>query len=182
MQEIIRSLGFYQPFCSLMLHGKKETRWVRVGKKPPFPLGKYVLYSTLKPCSNAQLFDWCGPEIMSSIIDTLKVETTKDANGFALCTGELVNIRPMTVEDEKEAFVLSKGIQVRKDEEGNENEYMQWILEFENVERINQFYFKGKQGVGILTDEQKEKLNSITTVQVCDATDAKENYNCSVQK
>ena len=44
----IRTLGFYQPFGSLMLHGKIETRWVRKGKKPPFPLGKYIFYTTQK--------------------------------------------------------------------------------------------------------------------------------------
>lgn len=51
----IRTLGFYQPFGTLMLHGKIETRWVKVGKKPPFPEGKYLFYSTQKRCKYDKL-------------------------------------------------------------------------------------------------------------------------------
>ena len=46
--EVIRTLGFYQPYCTAMLHGKVETRWIIEGRTPPMPLGKYLLYSTKK--------------------------------------------------------------------------------------------------------------------------------------
>lgn len=149
MSETIRTLGFYQPFGSLMLHGKIETRWVKVGKKPPFPLGRYLLYTTLNKCDNATLFDWCGAEIMSNIIDTLKDDKTKDLNGFGLCFGDLYKIEPMTILDEKDSFVLYKGVVVREDKNNIPHTYHQQLLHFTNIQPIAEpFKFKGKQGVG----------------------------------
>lgn len=150
-KEVIRTLGFYQPFGSLMLHGKIETRWCRVGRKPSFPLGKYLFYTTQKKCGNGVLFDWCGAEIMSNIIQTLSGELTKFLFGYALCYGTLFSIRPMRLEDEKKCFVKYKGIILRKDKNGVEHEYQQQCLFFENIERIEPYKFlEGKQGVGIL--------------------------------
>lgn len=147
--EVIRTLGYYQPFCSLMFHGKKETRWVRKGKKPPFPLGKYLFYSTKKKCES--LLEWCGLEIMNSIRVTLDSDDSMYYNGYALGYGVLSNIRLMTKEDEAAAFVKYQGEQVRVDKNGKEHVYVQWILEFKHVERITPYPFKdGKQGVGIL--------------------------------
>lgn len=149
MSREIRTLGFYQPFCSLMFHGKKETRWVRKGRKPPFPLGKYLFYSTKKKCESLQ--EWCGQDIMNVIRVTLDEDDTMYYNGYALGYGELVNIRPMTKEDEPLAFVLFQGEQWRTDKNGTKHIYVQWILEFENVERIEPYVFtEGKQGVGKL--------------------------------
>lgn len=37
---MIRTLVIYQPYATLMGHGKLETRWVKHGRKPPFPRGK----------------------------------------------------------------------------------------------------------------------------------------------
>lgn len=158
----VRTLGFYQPFCSLMLHGKKETRWVREGKKPPFPLGEYLFYSTKNPCANQTLFQWCGPEIMLSISETLSGDITRFMNGIALAVGELVNLRLMTKEDEAAAFVKFVGKRTVKDKDGNDVVQVQWILEFQNITTINPFKFKeGKQGVGkfMLHSEPAPKLN-----------------------
>lgn len=151
MSEIIRTLGYYQPFGSLMFHGKKETRWVRKGKKPPFPLGKYLFYSTKKPCEKPTLFQWCGEDIMFSIHQTLEGDVTRFMNGTALGYGNLVNLRPMIKEDEPTAFVKFIGERTVKDKNNNDVIQVQWILEFENVERISPYPFtEGKQGVGIL--------------------------------
>lgn len=157
--EIIRTLGFYQPFCSLMFHGKKETRWVRKGKKPPFPLGKYLFYSTKNPCEKPTLFQWCGAEIMLSITETLAGDVTRFMNQSALGTADLVNIRLMTKKDEPLAFVKFMGEQQRIDKKGNTHTYVQWILEFENAFRILQPYTftEGKQGVGVLKPNSKEE-------------------------
>lgn len=155
--EAVRTLGFYQPFGSLMFHGKLETRWVRKGRKPPFPLGRYLLYSTKNKCENPTLFQWCGPEIMLSITKTLDGDTTRFFNGFALGYGTLVNLRPMQKEDEDTAFVKFVGEQIRIDKNGEEHIYIQWILEFADLERIEQpFRFtEGKQGVGIYNSQKQ---------------------------
>jgi hypothetical protein len=153
---MIRTLGFYQPFCSLMLYGKLETRWIRVGKKPPFPLGKYLLYSTKKRCSPEDLFNWCGTKISFHIKSRLLTERTDVLDGYALAIGDLIKVRPMVKEDEERAFVLFKGEIPRVVPKGEKVfYYVQWILEFENVQRIEPFRFKGKQGVGIYKGEYK---------------------------
>src|SRR5690348_11535546 len=94
--EIIRTLGFFQPFCTAMLHGKIETRWIRKGRKPPMPLGKYLLYSTKKRCSNADLFNWCGPEILNELYTEINNDLTKQYDGYALCIGDLIKVEPLT--------------------------------------------------------------------------------------
>lgn len=150
---IIRTLGYYQPFCSLMLppHYKDETRWVRKGKKPPFPIGSYVFYSTKKPCTNLQLFEWCGPEIMLSITNELKNEDTQGLNGYVIGGGDLAEVSPMTKEDEAKGFVKFIGERTVKDKKGNDVVQVQWLLRFENVTRITpEIFTQGKQGVGIL--------------------------------
>lgn len=155
----IRTLGFYQPFCSLMFHGKIETRWVRKGKKPPFPLGKYFFYSTKNACTNPTLFQWCGPEIMLSITETLSGDTTRFINGAGLGFGQLIELRLMTKEDEAKGFVKFIGERTVRDKRGNDVIQVQWALIFENPERIDPIPFDaGKQGVGILKQPYLSKL------------------------
>src|ERR1700679_2290183 len=90
--EIIRTIGFYQPFCSLMLHGKVETRWVRKGRLAPFPMGIYLGYGTKTGCTDEQLKDWCGNEILKHLEDTLINDFTQHLHGHAMWIGELYKI------------------------------------------------------------------------------------------
>lgn len=162
--EVIRTLGFYQPFGSLMLHGKIETRWVRVGKKPPFPLGKYLLYTTQKRCDDETLLKWCGRDLWFDVINTLKGDPTKtiDLDKTAIAIGELVKIRLMVKEDERDAFVKFIGTKEFKDKNDNIILKSQWCLEFCNVNQIEPFEFNfGKQGVGILPESEKQKIKII---------------------
>lgn len=160
---MVRTLGYYQPFCSLMAHGKDETRWVRKGKKPPFPLGTYLHYSTKLRCTNSQLFEWSGPELMLSITQTLEGDVTRFMNGYALSMGDLVELRPMVKEDEAKAFVKFVGERTYTDNKGIMITKVQWILRFENVRAIQPIrFFQGKQGVGKLTDELAATLKPPT--------------------
>lgn len=143
----IRTLGFYQPFCSLMLYGKLETRWVRKGRKPPFATGEYLFYSTKKSAGD-KVFDWCTVANMEAM-SILKDEPTRLLNGYAIATSTLKEYRLMKPEDEEKAFVKFIGERTVKDKHGNDVVQVQIILEFENVIRIEPFEFKeGKQGVG----------------------------------
>lgn len=149
--EVIRTLGFYEPFGSLMLHGKIETRWVREGRRPPFPLGKYLLYTTKNPVSSIDLFEWCGVEIRCLIQNTML--STPYINGSALAIGELVDIRLLTPEDEERAFVKYVG---RKTFiiNGKQVPKIQWALVFKNVKRIEPFKWEyGKQGTGFVPEK-----------------------------
>jgi hypothetical protein len=161
MNEIIRSLGFYQPFGSLMLHGKIETRWCREGRKPPFPKGKYLLYTTQKICDAATMEDWCGVELIKLIGKTLNGETTTRYRRRAIAIAELYDIKEMLPTQEKDCFVKFVGDEVRVDKNGIAHLYIQQCLYFKNIQRVQPFIFKGKQGVGILTDEQKEKIEVV---------------------
>lgn len=144
--EIIRTLGLYQPYASLMLHGKIETRLVRRFKSPPFPLGKYLLYSTKKDISIGAVERISGPAQVDRIFKTLfpegaKHEPTAGMFGYAIAIAELDLNRYMTKEDEDAAFALYK----------EDPCYKQWCLVFKNVHRIEPFLWEyGKQGIGII--------------------------------
>jgi hypothetical protein len=149
MQQQIRTLGLYQPFASLMLHGKIETRWVRNGKKPPFPLGQYLIYSTQKKYTIGELMMVAGLKQYDRIQQILREEPTKNLTRTAICTGWLSNVRPMTEEDEDKTFVAFDP----------EPDRTLWCLEFDRIIRIIPFPFlDGHQGIGFLSEENKTKI------------------------
>ena len=148
-KEPIRTLGLWQPFASLMLHGKVETRKVRKGKKPPFPNGKYLLYSTLKATPEATLHEWCSPEQLDNIKGLLRFEDTRDLCGFALLVAELRGVTKMSKHDEAVAFIQYK----------EHPEHDVWMLVFEDIQRIEPFAWKfGGQGVGFVPDSERGKI------------------------
>lgn len=142
----IRCLGLYQPYASLMLHGKIETRLVRRFKSPPFPLGKYLIYSTKKDISIGAIHRISGTVQTDRIYGTLipqdqPHEPTATMFGYAIAVGDLDHIRPMTAADEDAAFALYQ----------EDPCYKQWCLIFKNVQRIEPFvWLYGKQGIGII--------------------------------
>lgn len=158
--EKVRTLGFYQPFGSLMIHGKIETRWVREGKKPPFPLGMYLFYTTKESANGLKLMDWCGPEIIDIITHRLCGEETCSMNGYAIAVGELINVRHLKKEDEPLAFVKYQGSKILYDGNGKILTQRQWALIFENVKTIKPFKYEfGKQGVGFLPNQYRHLIN-----------------------
>lgn len=160
-KEKIRTLGFYQPFGSLMLHGKIETRWVKDGKKPPFPLGKYLFYTTQKPCDPQNLESWCGGEMIHWIWKVLEHEPTKDLDGYAIATGNLVEVKLLTLDDEN-TFVKFVGSKIDTSSKIIYDKKVQWGLHFKDVKRIAPFKWKfGKQGVGFVPDSELRKIKPI---------------------
>lgn len=160
--NVIRTIGFYQPFCSLMLHGKVETRWVRKGRFAAFPLGAYIGYGTKIGCSIEKLKNWCGDEIYGLVTETLCDDNSQHIHGQALWIGNLIKIGTMYQWQEKECFVKHKGIIQRRNKKGEIHDYYQNCLYFENVQAIEPFEFKyGKQGVGIFPSEEKHLIKII---------------------
>jgi hypothetical protein len=154
----IRTIGFYQPFCSLMLHGKVETRWVRLGRFAAFPLGTYIGYSTKIGCSIEKMKEWCG-DLYDYTCRMLADDATQHMHGYALWIGDLIKIGKMYPYQEKECFVKYDSPQIRKDKNGQPHEYWQQVMYFENVVPIEPFEFKfGKQGVGIFPDSHKHLI------------------------
>lgn len=155
INEEIRTLGFYQPFCSLMEHHKVETRWVKAGKKPPFILGKYLLYTTKEPAGE-KINTWCGEEDLA-LIKKLFNDGSTLLNGYALLTGELYKVCPLTPEDL--SYIKYYGTKIFIDQDGKEVLKMQWALHFKNVQRIQPFEWKfGKQGTGFVPPSELLKI------------------------
>jgi hypothetical protein len=147
-KEPIRTLGLYQPYAELMMHGKIETRWIKKGTKPPFPKGKYLLYACKKEYTLTQLSVIAGNQYnrITTIINGLDL-----IRGAAIAVGDLVKHIYIVPGMEDETFVryqppLSK---------------VMVGLIFENVKRIKPFPFKGKQGVGFLSKEDERKIEFV---------------------
>lgn len=157
----MRSLGFYQPFGELMLYDKTETRWVRDGKKPPFPLGRYLFYTAKKELEDEVMDEWCGHEIFhNEILATLPVlppEKNHLLRGYAIATAELVEIFKLGPNDKK-TFVKYVGTKTETIK-GKEVTKVQWGLRFENVQAIVPFEWRfGKQGIGFVPDSELPKI------------------------
>jgi hypothetical protein len=155
----IRTLGLYQPFATLMLHGKIETRWVgssRNGKlkKPPFPFGKYLIYSTKKAYDYFEVLNIAGKHHA----EILKLEAGEDwatyhLKGCAICIGDLVDIIDPIKKTTKNTFVKYAPAL---------NGCRRVGLVFQNIQRIKPFEFKGgKQGIGFLHWTDVEKIEII---------------------
>lgn len=147
----IRTLGLYQPYAGLMLHGKLETRFIRNTRKPPFPLGTYLIYSTKKSYTEAT---WM---VLSSMhvkrIREIRHVSGNDCHalGKALCVADLVEIiDPLLVGVHDEAAMV--------DIRSADNDGRLVGLRFENVLKIEPFVIQGKQGVGLLTPAEKAKI------------------------
>ena len=155
--NIIRTIGFYQPFGTLILHGKKETRWVREGRNPPFPKGQYLIYTTKKSCDRKTLQLWVGDKLLYKIHEAIEGDSTSKLDGYAIAIGDLVSIDVLKPDDEN-TFVKFIGKKICTDFIIK----VQWGLTFKNVQRINPFKFDfGKQGVGILPNSEHYKIDLI---------------------
>lgn len=144
--EVVRTLGLHQPFATaLYLDHKIETRWVTWGKKPPFPIGRYMIYSTQKIYSPNEVLaigkDWALCGWQNDIRYLIR--------GTPLYVADLCSVRDMTEEDQPNTFVKYYPPQTKR----------LVVLRFARYRRIK-FHgkFKGKQGVGILTPEQKAQI------------------------
>jgi hypothetical protein len=157
----IRTLGLYQPFASLMLHGKIETRMVRcewdsatqsiIDRKPPFPLGTYLIYSTKKEYFRDEVKRITGRFFEGAMISLSDEPTfnTDKRNGHAICIGNLVEIiDPIQCEFHPATFV---DLPVYDVDIHNYPISRRVGLRFEAVKRIKPFPITGKQGVGFLS-------------------------------
>jgi len=149
--EHIRTLGLYQPFATMMLHGKVETRWVRKYRRPPFPLGKYLIYSTQKKYKYPELCSISGVGFAEQIESINFNDVTGHMRGYAIAFGELKAVVDMTEEMEQQCFVRY----------AESEDYRLVALKFD-LQRIVPFRFKGKQGVGKLHWTQHEKIKIIS--------------------
>lgn len=130
----IMALAWKQPFASLMLHGKQETRqW------PTKHRGRVLICSSLKPYPDWELKAIAGNNL-DRIVATLKEEDTKDLFGYAIATGVLSDCRPMMPEDAESCFV--------------EFNLRLYVHEYMDVKRIQPFPIKNGQKWRKITDQE----------------------------
>lgn len=163
--ETIRTLGLYQPYAQLMFHGKIETRWIRQGTKPPFPLGEYLLYSCKQEYPVQTVSQMAGEKQFKRIKELTHGATL--LKGHALMLGTLKKIIYVVPGMENETFVMYQGPQQYVNKRGNIVTRVRVGLIFENIRAIKPFPFKGKQGVGILSDQDRAKIKLFGVGEPC---------------
>lgn len=143
-QPAVRALTWKQPFASLMLRGKIETRTRKTNIR-----GKVLICAGAQPYGYTTLTEITGNPV--SVIGLLHhAEMSKRLPfGKAIAIGELVDCRLMTEADEEKCFVRYRpGL---------------WCWIFENVQAIEPFPFKGKQGWSFITPEVEAQIKVLST-------------------
>lgn len=160
-KEPIRTLGLYQPFATLMLYGKIETRFISGNKKPGFKPGKYLLYSCQKAYDFFDALNMMGDEAdlaeehfekeYQRLFSTIDAKTKGFLQGYAICLADLTKIIDPITPDIKNTFVEYVAPCSRR----------RVGLVFENVQRLKPFEFKGKQGPGFLDEKYLSQIELI---------------------
>lgn len=150
----IRTLGFYQPYAGLMFSANKiETRWVRKGKRPPFPLGWYALYSTKKAFQDHEVKFIAGPAYRHI------VEERKLRPELFAATGCIIGLAKLVTVERMDHNPITGSIARTFVDYQEDHEFDRWILVFEEQFLLKEHIpFKGKQGVGFLTYEQRYQI------------------------
>ena len=140
----MRALSWKQPFGTLMLYGKIETRKWKTDYRGPV-----LICISKKSYSLDELHDLCGEYVVHIIIGTLGNEPAQfdDVCGYAIAVGNLVDCKKMTPEDEDDCF-----IKYNPD---------LWCHFYENIREIKPIPFKGKQGWSTLDQSFIDKIEYI---------------------
>lgn len=99
-KEPMKALSWKEPFASLMLHGKIETRTWNTNYR-----GLVLICASQKSYSEMDLLGISGERLTQTILTTLNSKCQKENPGYAIAVGRLVNCRLMNPEDETKAFV-----------------------------------------------------------------------------
>lgn len=128
----MRALTWKEPFASLMLHGKIETRtW------PTKYRGEVLICAGKQPYNSDQIFNICGAEQLKRLPYLGEPYGKRTTFGHAIAVGTLVDCRPMRPEDADACFV----------------EYWKELYchIYENVRPIKPMPWKGSQGWGMVS-------------------------------
>ncbi|WP_036383987.1 hypothetical protein [Muricauda sp. MAR_2010_75] len=137
----IRALSWKQPYASLMLYGKIETRTWNTRYR-----GKVLICASKQPYSIKDTRLISGHMVTENMI-----KHNVDANlyGKAIAIGDLVAVRPMQPKDEEKCMVKY-------------NPYL-WCHVYENVQPIIPFDWKGTQGWKTLSEEEISKIQILNS-------------------
>lgn len=155
----VRALSWKEPYASLMLFGKIETRvW-------PTPYRGLVLICTSAAGYSPEQFEKIsGRKQVSRIAERVSIEDfEKSPLGHAIAIAELVDCRQMTPLDEDACFVQYREPWVEWitnpiTEKQRRVEKRLWCHVYANVRRIEPFAWKGAQRWKQLSAEQKQRI------------------------
>lgn len=153
MANTVRLLTLNEPFASLMLVGKGETR-----KQPTNVRGLVCIHSAKKAYPASTVFNISGQNQYSRIIKTVGSPQTQE---HILCIGRLINCREMTPTDEDITYVKYVEPWFEENKAGQLIEKRLWVYEFIDMTPIAPIKYKGSQGWSILTDDQKLSINPL---------------------
>lgn len=123
----IKALSWRQPYGSLMLHGKIETRTWSSNYR-----GLVLICTSIRSYTIDKISRISGMKQFNRIIDTTTHLDLGGKNGMAIAIGRLIDCRPMVKEDEDKCFVKY---------------YPDLYCHiYEDVTPIKPFPWKGKQG------------------------------------
>ena len=130
----IRALSWKEPFATLMLHGKIETRkWATTYR------GLVLICASKKSYTEMELIEMSGQVGAQKILVMFNEKGIKEQNGCAIAVGELVDCQPMKWRDRMKCFV-----------EYNPDLYCHI---YKNVRAIKPIPIKGQQGWKKLNQE-----------------------------
>lgn len=137
----IRALTWIQPFASLMLHGKIETRTWATNYR-----GWVLICAGKHPYSISDLWDISGRETSIRIGEKLNTVGIGFTLGNAIAIGRIIDCFPMRPEHEQATFVkYDKNVR-------------RFCHVYADVQEIEPFQWTGSQGWKILNDEQKSLI------------------------
>lgn len=139
MNERVLALSLKQPFASLMLLGKIETRTWSTKYR-----GLVLICASKKFYSESQVMSISGEKQTQHAFVELNQHGIKELRGMAIAIGRLVDCRPMTKEDEDKCFVKY---------------YPDLFCHiYEDVVAIEPFEWKGTQGWKEVSEEIKKTI------------------------
>lgn len=150
MQEKMHALSWNQPYGTLMLHGKIETR-----KKPTKVRGEVLICTCQKPYDAGRLLGIAGEEQLTRM-NPYGDDPTWNLHGYAIGIGELIDCYPMEKKHEDLCFVKYQEPQFAHTMWPQPSLYL-WV--FANVQRIEPFVWNfGKQGWGFVPESELPKI------------------------
>lgn len=138
----LRALSWKEPFASLMLHGKIETRTWKTNYR-----GWVLICASKVSYDTDQVMRISGLNQTNRIIEVIEYNSLLTSPGNAIAIGRLVLCRKMTPDDEDRCFV----------------EYQPGLLchIYEHVQPIEMFPWKGSQGWGVVPEGIRKSIRII---------------------
>lgn len=133
----ILALSWKQPYGSLMLHGKIETRVWETKYR-----GRVLICTSKAAYSQDAALSISGAYQFQRLCHRLLNDESIDVNGYAIAIGTLVDCRPMTPDDEDKTFVQYREPWV--DKTGKRRRLFCHV--YEDVQAIEPFPWQGSQG------------------------------------